>query len=186
MSEITEMINAASVAFWVETVAILAGGLIAVTIVMRFLRMVVRKRGLESVPFGPFLVAVRWILVLVVLGVVLQRFGVEVMSILTAGLAMVAIGVVAVWSMLSNVMATLLLVLNKPFRVNDRVGFVGEETAGRAVDLNLFFTTLETEDGDLLQIPNNLFFQRVIRVRRGTGRTELSEQLGEGQSAAQG
>lgn len=43
---------------------------------------------------------------------------------------------------------------------------------GRVIAINLLYTTLEEESdtgtGALLQIPNSLFFQKVVRRWRGT------------------
>ena len=33
------------------------------------------------------------------------------------------------------------------------------------IDLNIFYTTLDAGDGTLMQVPNNLFFQKVLRRR---------------------
>jgi small-conductance mechanosensitive channel len=42
-----------------------------------------------------------------------------------------------------------------------------ENLKGRAVDRNLMFTALREEGGTILQIPNNLFFQKMFRVGGG-------------------
>lgn len=39
------------------------------------------------------------------------------------------------------------------------------------------FTTLRTETGDLVQIPNNAFFQRIIKCQQGHIDITLEEQL---------
>jgi small-conductance mechanosensitive channel len=39
-----------------------------------------------------------------------------------------------------------------------------ENLKGRVMDRNLMFTTLSEESGSVLQIPNNLFFQKIFRV----------------------
>ena len=59
--------------------------------------------------------------------------------------------------------------------MGDEVELLPDPVRGRVTDLNLFFTTLATDDGRLVQIPNNLFFQRVV-VRR---RTAVALPLGE-------
>ena len=35
---------------------------------------------------------------------------------------------------------------------------------GKAIDFNLMFTTLRADDGGMIQVPNNLFFQKVVRA----------------------
>ena len=48
-----------------------------------------------------------------------------------------------------------------------------EKLAGRVVDRNLMFVVLREDDGAALQIPNNLFFQKVFRVTEGSNRPRL-------------
>ena len=65
--------------------------------------------------------------------------------------------------MLSNALCTVLLLVFKPFRIGDRVELPAEGIAGPAVALNLAYTILRDDAGHLIQIPNNLFFQKVVR-----------------------
>jgi len=89
-------------------------------------------------------------------------------------LALVAIGFVAVWSVLSNALCSLLLVLFRPFDLDDFVEFPGEEIQGRVKDLNILYTILETADGALYQVPNNVFFQKTIKRIPGASHGNLS------------
>ena len=47
----------------------------------------------------------------------------------------------------------------------------------RVIDLNIFYTTLDAGDGTLMQVPNNLFFQKVLRRRRAARAVSLSMHL---------
>ena len=108
----------------------------------------------------------------IVLGaiVVLDRFGMmsNVWTLLSAVLALVGVGFVAMWSVLSNMLCWLLLLIVQPFRVGDTVEIVGQTLQGQNLqgqveDFNLFFTTLRDSQNALIQVPNNLFFQAAIR-----------------------
>lgn len=92
-------------------------------------------------------------------------------------LAMVGVGFVAMWSVLSNTMCTFVLILSRPFRVGDHVELVGDQASGIVVDLTFIYTTLRADDGTLVRIPNNLFFQRVLRCRAGSSSIALEDQL---------
>jgi len=153
-------------AFWIENLLILLLGFIAISVILRLFNLLWQKTASHSLFPGPIVIAVRWIGILVIVALLLQRFDIHVMTLLSTVLAMVAIGVVAVWSLLSHIMATFLLMATKPFRVHDTVSITNEDMCGKVVDLNLFFTTLKAENGDIFQVPNNLFFQRVLRVTR--------------------
>lgn len=142
----------------------------------------------------------RWaILVLAVVAVleVLDVFG-SAWALISAGLAAVAVGFVAAWSVLSNVTSALLLLAFRPFRMGERVELMESGAVppigGRVVDMNLMYTTLAVEElaaGDddapdetahqYLRVPNNLFFQKVIRTYARGGpndRTPFFTRLG--------
>lgn len=110
--------------------------------------------------------------------IVLQVLGVfgSAWTMISAGLAAVAIGFIAAWSMLSNATAALLVLMFRPFHLGDMVELVesgGASIGGRVVDINLMFTTLSLETGEqsqgqtaqYLQVPNSLFFQKILRTR---------------------
>lgn len=132
---------------------------------------------------------IRWLCLVIVFIIILQQLGVTISHIF-AGLltvaGMVAIGFIAVWSVLSNIMCSLLLVAFKVFRIGDELEVVepaGSEKGlrGRVSGFNLMFTTLiEESEGDqppsLVQIPNNIFFQKSLRRRPAA---QLRESLGQ-------
>ncbi len=125
---------------------------------------------------------VRSLLLLLALLAIVAIAGFEVGSIwqfVTALLAMVAIGFVAVWSMLSNVLATLVILIWRPFNVGEWIVLLPEEIEGQVVDINFIYTFLRAEDGTRTAVPNNLFAQKFIRRQavRGVPRRTLAEQL---------
>jgi len=109
----------------------------------------------------------RWLVIggaslaaLVALGIDLQGLWSTVVTVLS----LLAIGFVAMWSILSHMLASLLIVVFRPFEVGDCVEIIGDEpVVGEVTDLNPVYTTLCTADGATLQIPNNLFFQKVLK-----------------------
>jgi small-conductance mechanosensitive channel len=113
---------------------------------------------------------------------ILERLGVSGRVLWTAFTGFAAVGAVAffaAWSVLSNLFCTMLIYATRPFRVHDTVEVLenGDKPGlkGRVRDINLVYTTLEEllPDGHLsgtvLQVPNNMFFQRIVRrwARRG-------------------
>lgn len=133
------------------------------------LRLMVERgrvpRNFERPLFG----LVRWGVIVIAVLLVLGVFSVNLSVIwgaLAAGLALLAVGFIAVWSMLSNLSATVLILLVRPFNVGDRIEFMGEQTRGEVHSIGSMFTTLLDEEGHLIQVPNNAFFQKVIRRRQ--------------------
>jgi small-conductance mechanosensitive channel len=106
----------------------------------------------------------QWITVVVAVILLLSVFGIfqNVFAAVAGVLTLVAAGFVAFWSVLSNLLCALILLTARPFMLGDRIQFVGDETVGTVADFNLLFTTLRLDDGRLLQVPNNMFFQKMF------------------------
>lgn len=98
--------------------------------------------------------------------ITLRHLGVNVdgiWSLLLSILAVVGVGLLAVWTMVSNITAHFFILIWRPYELGERVELVPDGIKGRAVDRSLMFTVLRGEDGSTLMIPNNLFFQRIVR-----------------------
>jgi small-conductance mechanosensitive channel len=109
----------------------------------------------------------RWLVIGAVSVAALLALGIDVQglwSTLVAAFSLVAIGFVAMWSILSHMLASILIVVFRPFELGDHVEIVGDDpVVGEVVDLNPVYTTLRTDDGGTLQVPNNLFFQKAVK-----------------------
>lgn len=175
--------NGGGGSFWVRVVfaAIVIAVVLGVSAVLS--RGIDRLQSRSTVP--AFLIEllrglVKWGILVLALLLILHNFGVRiggVWALVTTVLAMIAIGFVAVWSMLSNLMATVLILIFRPFEIGDYIEFVGEATKGKVSRLGLMYTTLDEDGASVLQIPNNIIFQRVIRRRHGRGTEELADSL---------
>lgn len=111
---------------------------------------------------------------------ILERLGVSgtvLWTAFTGFAAVAAVAFFAAWSVLSNLFCALLILTTRPFRLHDYVELLesGDKHGlrGKVVDINLIYTTLREVDGEhahaVLQVPNNLFFQRTLRRwRNGT------------------
>ncbi len=121
----------------------------------------------------------RWTALAIVALVVLQRFGVleNFWAVVTAGIALIGVGFIALWSVLSNVLCSLVLMITNPFRAGDRIELTAHQLRGRVANFNLIFTTLEDEEGARVLFPNNLVFQSPVRVWEAETSVALNEQL---------
>ncbi len=136
--------------------------------------------GLPRLAFAPVRLILRYAILLVALALILSLWGFQIGTILAligSVLGLVAIGFVAVWSVLSNFLCTLLLVIFKPFSVGDELEFPADNVKGRVSDLSLVFTTLDSSSTESVVIPNNTFFQKIFKRRRGLNTTGLGDQL---------
>jgi len=122
---------------------------------------------------------IRWFIIGGALIMVLERVGVSATVIWTAFSGFVAVAAVAffaIWSVLSNLLCAVLIMTVGPFRLGDMVELVESFdkpiVKGRVIDINLLYTTLEESadsgTGAIVQVPNSLFFQKVLRRWRGT------------------
>ncbi len=140
------------------------------SLMLRGLRRIEKKHKLAPSMASLIRILVRWIAVTLGVFLSLDQLGVleNIWAALLAVLAMVAVGFVAVWSVLSNMLCTLLMLIYKPFQVGDDIEIPVDNLKGRVVGLNLMFTSLEDENGDLIQVPNNFFFQKATRRSSGS------------------
>lgn len=151
--------------------------------------------GREYLPLSLYTIAsglIRWLIIISVGLMALQQAGVSVTHLwaaISAFIVLIAVGFVAVWSVLSNILCSVLLIIFAPFRIGDDIELI-EPTGtapglkGRVIGLNILFTTLEqvsSETGEMLhiEVPNNMFFQksirRVIRSKEHTQPLKISE-----------
>lgn len=170
---------------WLDSLALLGQLLLIVVIamlVLRSIRQVILKAGeIYDLPrhlVRPAILFTRWAIVVSASLLMLERMGVSgtvLWTAFTGFAAVAAIAFFAAWSVLSNLFCAILIFTARPLRLGDHVEIL--DTAekpgarGEVVDINLLYTTLEdataSQPGVLLQIPNALIFQRVIRRWRG-------------------
>ena len=159
--------------------------LLAAWLLQRMVRALVRRlvlrRGLPPEMASVLRRVSATLLTVATLLLVLDRLGVSGTVLWTAFTSFAAVGAVAffaAWSVLSNIFCTVLIFTTRPFRLQDHIELLenGDKPGlkGRVVDLNLIYTTLQEVDpengdgGSVLQVPNSLFFQRVVRRWRGS------------------
>lgn len=161
--------------------AIVSAGAVALYIALReFVAARARRGGFPSLAVRPVGLALKYIIIVVALLLAMGCWGFpidSVMGSLGAVLGLVGIGFVAMWSVLSNVVCTFVLVAFKPFSAGDEIEFVGNNLKGRVTDLNLIFTTLAVDGKETILVPNNVFFQQFFRRRVGTNTVDLEHQL---------
>ncbi|MBS3815414.1 MAG: mechanosensitive ion channel family protein [Hadesarchaea archaeon] len=109
----------------------------------------------------------RWIIVIGVILALVNIFGFGVgrlWIVISSIAAMIIIGFVAVWSVLGNTLSSLILMIWRPFEVGDNVDVLPEGISGRVFEINLFFTRLRTEEGNVISVPNSVFMGKFIKV----------------------
>lgn len=168
--------------------------IILLQVIKRIATMMVEKDVIST----PLIISLqsifRWIVYISTGLIILQQAGLNISSLwalITATAAMVAIGFVAMWSVLSNLLCTLMLIIFKPFQVGDRIEIIDPAMTsgiqGKVRNVNLLFTTLldmntENKETWRIQVPNNIFFQKILKCKTGSQTYRLDEQLFEKES----
>ncbi|WP_250149321.1 mechanosensitive ion channel family protein [Flagellimonas sp. 389] len=102
------------------------------------------------------------IVITLIWGVNLQEFSVFISSVL----AILGIGFVAQWSILSNLTASVILFFSHPLRLGDRVRVLDKDFdwTGEVEDISGFYLFMRTDDGRKITIPTNLVIQKGIEI----------------------
>lgn len=108
-------------------------------------------------------VLVLFILIVITFGYDLTNIGIAIGGIL----GLVAIGFVATWSILSNIVSTLLILAIRPYEIDDYIKVLPDNVEGYVDEINLFFTILKDKKNQYTHIPNNLMFQKYLVHVRG-------------------
>jgi small-conductance mechanosensitive channel len=181
-----------SVVTIVVTLLLLLAGSIVILLVNRLLRRLIgQARTRLHLPYETALIITRvatgalWVITALL---ILSLWGVSVTglwTLLVSAAAVIGVGFLAVWTMVSNVTANLFITLWRPFHLGQTVEVLPENLKGKVIDRNMMFTVLREEGGSLIHVPNNLFFQKMFRVAdsgtpslfevlEGTSRTETA------------
>lgn len=171
-------------------VVLIAGGLLIIAS-QKLIGSLTRKHRLPPTMVYVIKALVRWGLVLLILFLFLESFGVSLRAVwagLLSVVVLIAVAFVAGWSVLSNILCSVLLLLFSKARIGDIVEIKETKLAdagvrGKIIDVNLFFVTLEEDVAEpslspkpaTMQVPCHLFFFRVVRCWEGTDTQPLSE-----------
>jgi len=126
-----------------------------------------KKRALSKSHSHLIKLIIRGSILVIVIIVVASIFGVGIGNLwatIAGILAMVIIGFFAVWSLLSNVLATGIILIARPFVIGDKVTILPENISGEAVDINILYSKLKTNEGDIITVPNITFLTKFISI----------------------
>jgi len=98
----------------------------------------------------------------IIWGVDLEQFTIFISSVL----AVLGIGFVAQWSLLSNLTASIILFFYHPLRIGDRIRVLDPDFdwTGEVIDITGFYLFIQTDMGKQLTLPNSLVMQKGIEM----------------------
>jgi small conductance mechanosensitive channel len=146
----------------IKALVVLIVGWFVAGLVSRLIRKRVNASPQIDKTIGNFVASiVKWVILLIVLTVILQLFGIEATSLVAMlGAATLAIGL-ALQGTLSDLAAGFMIILFRPYKTDQYVDIGG--TAGTVVDINLFVTELVTPDNVQIIMPNGQAWGAIIR-----------------------
>ena len=167
-------ISSVSLASVLETVVILIAAFFTVSLFNRLMARSIRgleqRLSLSEESLLGFTRVMKGIVWLIAALLILSLWGVSVSglwTLLLSAATIIGVGFLAVWAIISNATASLFITIWRPFQSGDTVELLPENFKGRVVGRNLMFTVLRMENGERLQVPNNLFFQKMFMVSQG-------------------
>jgi small-conductance mechanosensitive channel len=146
------------------TIAIILVGLFISFIISRSLARLARRERVAFAHKKGVRKIFRLLILIIVLFSLAIVWGVDFKNLwltIASVFALVAIGFVAVWSMLSNILASLIIFFSRPFKIGDDIKIIPEGIEGNVISIGSIFTTLEFK-GKKISIPNNLIMQRIV------------------------
>ncbi len=82
----------------------------------------------------------------------------------TGILSLIAIAFFAVWSLVGNILAGIIIYFTSPFKIDDTIEVMPDEIRGTVLAINTFYTVLHDKNKNYINIPNSLLFQKYIKV----------------------
>jgi small conductance mechanosensitive channel len=139
---------------------VMIGGWILAGIIYRIVDRTLKKRQLEP-PICMLISRVAHLLVLgLALIIALDTAGFK-MTTLIAGISVAGVGIgLAMQGLLGNLVAGLLIIFTKPFRVGEYIDIIGEY--GQVANIELFSTVLTHPDRSRIIIPNRKIIGEVL------------------------
>jgi hypothetical protein len=166
----------------VATVGLAAGAFIVSYMLKRPVFDALRQfAALIGLPYESGVTAARLLMgaMWIIVGLLaLEIWGISVggvWTLLVSAATLVGVGFLATWTMISNITASFFIAIWRPFHLGDTVEIIPENCSGRVIDNNLMFIVVRESGGAVLQIPNNLFFQKMFRVTGHGSRTLFEE-----------
>ncbi len=90
----------------------------------------------------------------------------EIALIFSSVFAIIGVAMFAIWSILSNITAGIILFFSFPYKIGSRIKIHDKEMPIEAIieDIKAFHLHLRTLEGELITYPNNLILQKAVSL----------------------
>jgi small-conductance mechanosensitive channel len=92
----------------------------------------------------------------------------QIFAFVGSVLTVLGIALFAQWSLLSNITSSVILFINHPLKLGDTIQILDKDypIEGEVTELTYFFVHIRTEKGEIITIPNSLFLQKSISLKK--------------------
>lgn len=132
---------------------VLFAGIIVVKILINITNKLLNRAKMEKIAQQFIMGAVKLALYLILVLILLSIIGIEITGIITALSALILAVGLALQDNISNLANGVIIVATKMFKKGDWISVNG--VSGGIVDINFFFTTLNTADNKRVTVPNS-------------------------------
>lgn len=90
----------------------------------------------------------------------------DVTVVFSSVFAIIGVAMFAIWSILSNITAGIILFFSFPYRIGSKIRIHDKEMPIEAIieDIRAFHLHLRTAEGELITYPNNLILQKAVSL----------------------
>lgn len=106
-----------------------------------------------------------YVLVIVIVSFIWGVDEKQLLIYISSFLTILGIAFFAQWSILSNITAGIILFVNYPVKIGDRITILEKDNdvSGEIRDIGAFFITLKTAENELITVPNSIILQKNIK-----------------------
>lgn len=151
----------------VPAIFVIVGAFFIYEIVKRGIDRLARKKELPKSASAVLKLSSKWLLSILAVLVTITVLGVELGTfwvVISGLLAMIAVGFFAGWSLISSILATVLILIWQPYKVGTTIEILPQGIKGKVININIMFSTLEDKDKNKFEIPNSQMLQKIIKI----------------------
>ncbi|MCF6365334.1 MAG: mechanosensitive ion channel family protein [Bacteroidales bacterium] len=153
----------------IETLAVIIILFVVKTLISFLLAKIFKKLNLKKLRFKTIKKSINILLFLLTTIIIFLIWGIdqgELVLFVSSLLTILGIALFAQWSILSNITASVILFVNHPARIGDKIEILDKEAPlkGEIMDIGIFFIIIKTEDNEKVTIPTSLILQKSIKI----------------------
>ncbi len=153
----------------IETIIVLAIIFLIKFVLTKLINRRIKKRNFSLERRVIAAKTVNSILTLVTLASIASVWSVDQSQIwlfISSILTVLGVAFFAQWSHLSNVTSGIIVFFNQSTKIGDKITIMEKDfnISGKIVDIETMFVILQTDEGEIISVPNNVMLQKPIKI----------------------